>query len=96
MPTLQTAVLILALACSGLGFMGIVWCRCSPRPVRASWGRRLFLLILIALGGISLLTASQPHQGLLYLGLAIGALVIAMLWEGPQPLPSQRWLAEEA
>jgi hypothetical protein len=49
--------------------------------VRARWGRRLFLGTLGVLGLLSLLEAGQPHRGLIYVGLAVGALVIAMLWE---------------
>jgi hypothetical protein len=75
-------LLVSTLAASALGLMGIAWCRCERTPHRARWGRRLYLLVLGVLGGGGLLLAWQPHHGLLYLGLAVGLLVIAMLWEG--------------
>lgn len=62
--------------------MGIAWCRCEHTPGRARWGRRLFLGMLGVLGVGGLVMALQPHRGLIYLGLAVGALVITMLWEG--------------
>ena len=89
MPTLPLIVLIVALLASCAGFMGIAWCRCEHAPCRARWGRRLFLGMLALLGMGGLLMALQPHRGLIYLGLAVGALVIAMLWEG-RTEPSSR------
>jgi hypothetical protein len=48
--------------------------------------------MLLALGLLTLWVAGQPHQGLIYLGLGIGSLVITMLWDraGPE-LPPALW-----
>lgn len=95
--TEQMLLLILGLSSCGMGLLGIAWCRCSRRPLRASWGRRLFLLVLAVLAVATLLTAELRHGGLVYFGLAIGGLVIAMLWEGPRTQPAQQhWIPEEA
>ena len=96
MPTQSLGLFVVALACSSLGLMGIAWSRCSPKPTRAHWGRRLFLLTLAALAGASLVTAYRPDRGLLYVGLAVGALVIVMVWESPRPRPTHAWLPDEA
>jgi hypothetical protein len=45
------------------------------------------MVVLAVLGGLSLFEATQPHKGLLYLGLAMAGLLIAMTWEGPQVRP---------
>lgn len=70
------------LTMSALGAVGIVWCRCGHDSRLARWGRRLFLGVLGGLGVVSAVLAFQPHRGLVYLGLAVGLLVISMLWEG--------------
>jgi hypothetical protein len=73
----------LTLLCCGIGFVGIICCRCARRPSIACWGQRFFLLALLGLGASGLIAASLLHQGLVYLGLSVGALLIAMVWEVP-------------
>ncbi|MCS6975487.1 MAG: hypothetical protein NZM31_00575 [Gemmatales bacterium] len=74
-------LLVSTLAAFAVGAVGIVWCRCRQDSYLARWGRRLFLGTLGVLGLGSVLIAFQPHRGLVYLGLAVGLLVIAMLWD---------------
>lgn len=81
MQTYPLVLFVMTTLASGAGLMGIVWCRADHMPCRARWGRRLFLSMLGLLGAACLLLALQPHRGLLYLGLAVGALMIVMLWE---------------
>jgi hypothetical protein len=87
---------ILIVLASGVGFVGIAWYRCGRGRNRASWGRRLFLATLLALGGVSLVAAWRSPGVLLFLGLAVAALVIGMLWEGPAKEPARHRLPGEA
>jgi heme A synthase len=66
---------------SALGVLGIVWCRCRQDSSLARWGRRIVIGVLGLLGLGSALIALQPHRGLVYLGLTMGLLVVAMMWE---------------
>lgn len=90
MQTFPLILIVSTLAASALGVMGIAWCRCDRLPSLARWGRRLFLGVLGLLGSAGGLIALQPHRGVLVLGLAVGLLVIAMLWEG-RPATAIRW-----
>ncbi len=81
---------LLAVLVSSVGLVGIAWCRCARAPGQASWGRRLFLLTLLGLGISALVLAWDPQRGVLYLGLAVAALVVVMLWDGPRLHNEQR------
>lgn len=87
-----------ALTLSGLifGIWGILWTRLSRGDVRVLWGRGLFVLSLLALGGSSLVAAMNRSEALVPLGLSAGMLLVGMLWEGPravwqQPDTGSRW-----
>jgi hypothetical protein len=67
------------------GAWGITWARTAPGRGRASWGRHLFVLTLLLLGGASLLAAFHRAEGLAYLGLLAGGLVMLMVWDVPAP-----------
>ncbi len=78
---------------SGLGVMGIAWTRCGGHV--CCWGRRLFFAVLTTLGIGALFAAGRPESGFLYAGLAVGGLLILMLWEGPTKTPeSGGWSLE--
>jgi hypothetical protein len=65
------------------GTWGITWARTAPGRGRASWGRLLFVFTLLLLGGASLLAAFHRAEGLVYLGLLAGGLVLLMVWDVP-------------
>src|SRR5262245_54371716 len=71
------------LAAAGLGFMGIAWTRCGGGAARACWGKRIFFAMLSVLAVGTLAGAWQPQSSFLHAGLAIGGLLITMLWESP-------------
>ena len=95
MPAYHFLWLILAVLSSSAGLLGVVWCRCGRGPVQTCWGRRLFLLMLVASGVGSLATAFQAQVSLPYLGLAFAGLVIAMVWEAPKSQQARTWLPTE-
>lgn len=80
---LETSLLAVTLSGLLLGGMSIVWARGEERHHRTRWGRRLFVVTLLLLGGIGLVGAALRAHGLPPLGLAAGLLVVAMLWESP-------------
>lgn len=80
----QLALLTLVLlAVTGTGLTAAVWARCDICPKRASRGRWLYVAIVALVGGVGLLAASYTHSSALVLGLILGFLFVAMLWEGP-------------
>jgi len=90
---LDLEVWLLALTYTGvvLGGWGILWVRASNAPMLISCGRGIFLMTLLLMGATSLVAASYRADGLIYLGLSAGFLVMIMLWESPQPaLPRTR------
>jgi hypothetical protein len=66
-----------------LGGFSISLARSEHHPIRAWWGRALFILVLVALGATGLIGAFLHAEGLAPVGLLGGLLVVAMLWEGP-------------
>ena len=62
----------------------------------AAWsllgGRHGGLLIttLVFLSGSTLLAAAHRAEMLVYLGLAAGGFIAAVLWEGPRGIPEER------
>jgi hypothetical protein len=49
-------------------------------------------MLLLAI--LTVLLAYEPQRGVIYLGLAVATLVIAMLWEAPEPRPQRTWSGE--
>jgi hypothetical protein len=76
---------LLAMTLIGL-FLGsccIYWVNLRPSARRARWGRGLFVVSLLTLGGAVLLAALTRNEGLAPLGLLSGLLIVGMLWENP-------------
>jgi len=67
-----------------LGGLSIYWARGQDHPGLMLWGRRLFIVTLLALGSMTLVAACAHARGLAPLGLIAGFLVIGMLWESKQ------------
>lgn len=68
-----------------LGVCSIYWVKAQPGPRHARWGRRLFVVALLILGGVGLFAALMHADGLAPLGLTSGLLIVGMLWESPAP-----------
>ena len=85
MPILEFWLLAVTISAVLLGGLSVVWARGEEARRRTRWGRRLFVGTLLALGGLGLIAAVARSHGLPPLGLVAGFLVIAMLWESPQP-----------
>jgi hypothetical protein len=83
----EVTVLIATLLGLLLGGCCIYWVKVKPCPRRARWGRRLFILTLLALGTVALVAAIMRADGLAPLGLLSGMLIVGMLWEGPVAVP---------
>ncbi len=83
----ELAVLIATLVGLLLGCCCIYWVKVKPSRRRARWGRRLFILTLLALGTVALIAAIVRADGLAPLGLLSGFLIVGMLWEGPVAVP---------
>lgn len=83
--TSSLVALIGTLLAAGIGFVGIAWTRWGHGPAKVCWGRRLFFGVLAVLACVALVAAWQPQTGFLCTGLAIGGLLILMLWELPEP-----------
>ena len=81
----ELAVLCATLAGLLVGICSIYWVRVRPCPRRACWGRRLFVVTLLSLGGMAFFAAVMHADGLAPLGLLSGLLIVGMLWEGPVP-----------
>jgi hypothetical protein len=83
MVELELWLLLTTLGGFFLGGVSITWARTEASPRRVLWGRRLFIGILLTLGGTGFVAAFQHAAGLVPLGLLAGLLLVAMLWEGP-------------
>ncbi len=79
----ELTVLLATLVGLMLGAWSIYWVRVRPCVHRAKWGRRLFVVTLLILGGIAFLAAVAHADGLAPLGLLSGLLIVGMLWESP-------------
>jgi hypothetical protein len=66
-----------------VGSLAIYWARSSASSWHALLGRRLFLLTVVVLSACVLLAAYCRAHGLTGLGLCLGLLVAAMLWDVP-------------
>ena len=64
-----------------LGVWGVFWARMGREH-----GQRLFVSAMLVLGAGSVYGAFHRAEGLVPLGLAAGALVVAMLWGEPHSL----------
>jgi len=80
---LETLLALLALAGLIFGAWSIVLARTHPNPTRASWGRRLFVAIVIGLGICGSVAALHRADGLVSVSLLAGLLLVGMLWEHP-------------
>lgn len=84
MSVVDLSVLVIAIAEVILGFGALCCARASRRPRLAAWGRRLFVLALLGLGGCGLVAASQRTDALAPLGLCAGLLVVGMVTDLPR------------
>ncbi len=80
---LETLLTLLALAGLVFGGWSIVLARTHPNPARASWGRRLFVAIVIGLGICGSIAALHRADGLVSVSLLAGLLLVGMLWDHP-------------
>ncbi len=83
MLTSSLLILLVTLVVAGLGLLGIAWARSGGGTARVCRGQRLFFAVLSLLAAAVLVAAWQPQRGFVYAGLAVGVLLITMLWEGP-------------
>jgi hypothetical protein len=81
----ELSVLIATLIGLLVGGFCIYWVKVRPSARQAWWGRRLFVVTLLILGGMALVAALVRADGLAPLGLLSGLLVVGMLWESPAP-----------
>jgi hypothetical protein len=81
----ELAVLIGTLAGLLMGACCIYWVKVRPSARHALWGRRLFVVTLLSLGGMAFFAAIVHADGLAPLGLLSGLLIVGMLWESPVP-----------
>ncbi len=79
----ELAVLLATLTGLLSGSCSIYWVKVKPTSRHARWGRRLFILTLLALGTVALAAAIVRADGLAPLGLLSGMLIVGMLWESP-------------
>jgi hypothetical protein len=80
---LEVFLLIVALLGLSMGSCCIYWVNVRPSARQAWWGRRLFVVALLILGGAALLAAFTHAEGLAPLSLLSGLLIVGMLWENP-------------
>ncbi|MBI3408115.1 MAG: hypothetical protein HY040_07135 [Planctomycetes bacterium] len=85
MSTFELMLIVVTTAGAFLGGLSIYWARGEDRQPRTRWGRRLFVMVLLGLGGLGLAAATARAHGLPPLGILAGLLVVAMLWESPEP-----------
>jgi hypothetical protein len=88
--TLEYWLLVVTIIGVFLGGLSVFWARGDESQSCTRWGKRLFIFVLIGLGGLGLIGASARAHGLPPLGLLAGFLVVAMVWEGPQPSPERQ------
>jgi hypothetical protein len=86
-PELEVWLFALTVLCTLAGSWGILWVRASSIPALNLCGRSLFLGTLVFMGLTCLVAAFYRADGLIYLGLSAGFLVIVMLWE----IPAKAW-----
>jgi hypothetical protein len=86
MPVPDIEICLSVLTYSGLllGTWGVLWVRTSASPFLILCGRGIFLTTLVLMGVTCLVAAFHRADGLIYLGLSAGFLVILMLWESPR------------
>ena len=84
MPDIEICLLVLTYSGLLLGTWGILWVRGSASPLLVICGRGIFLTTLVLMGVTCLVAAFHRADGLIYLGLSAGFLVILMLWESPR------------
>ena len=80
MPVLELYLLCLL----GLGLALAAWSLLGGRR------RGVLITTLIFLSGSALLAAAHRAEMLIYLGLAAGGFITAVLWEGPRGIPEER------
>ncbi len=85
----ELAVLIATVIGLLMGGWCIYWVKVKPSPRHARLGRFLFILTLLAMGGVALVAAILRADGLAPLGLLSGFLTVGMLWEGPVAHPAE-------
>ena len=83
MTDLDLSVWLLTILGLALGAWSIYWTRAKVGAGRALWGRCLFVLALMELGGTALAAALAHAVSLAPMGLVSVFLVVAMLWESP-------------
>jgi hypothetical protein len=83
MPMPADSFPILALLTAILGLTGVAW-RHWGGAALGRFGWYLAFAMLGILGAATLFAAGQPHRGVLPLGLMLGLLVLATLWEQPE------------
>jgi len=66
-----------------LGAWSIYWVRAEHTAFRVLWGRRLFVAILLKLGGAGVVAVLDRASSLAPLGIVSVLLVVAMVWEAP-------------
>ena len=81
----ELTVLIATMTGLLLGTYCIYWVKVKPTARQALWGRRLFVVTLLLMGGMALFAALAQAEGLAPLGLLAGLLTVGMLWESPTP-----------
>jgi len=88
---LELEIWLFAFLLAGLivGAWAIPWARAHSTEWRGTWGRRLFVASLLLLGACSLVAAAYRAEALVPLGLTAGLLVVALLWELPEPSPQE-------
>jgi hypothetical protein len=83
MVDLDEGLLVLLAVAMVFGAWGVWRARGSRDSRRAAWGRRVVVATLSFLGGGTLVAATCAARCLVPFGLAVGWLVIAVLWENP-------------
>ena len=66
-----------------LGIWSIYWVRAEHTAFRVLWGRRVFVAILLKLGGAGVVAVLDRASSLAPLGIISVLLVVAMVWEAP-------------
>jgi hypothetical protein len=94
-PVIELWLAVLTVCCIVLGGLSIYWVKADD-ALRSWWGRRLFVGTLMIMGVTGLAGACLQAEGLAPLGLVAGFLVVAMLWETPDPFRRPRLQEEHA
>ncbi len=83
----------LALVGVAMGGLSICWARHAVWPRRSWWGKWLFLATCLAMGVSLMVAARLQAPALSTLGLCLGLLLSAMLWEAPPTTPGEGMLS---